>query len=323
MYPIFCLTTSAGDSSIRETSFKFGLNRNKIRKALVTSGEISSELTDEALKLRKQGLSIKEISKHLGVSAATVSIYLPYEDNIHNSLEPSQHTLDVRNYRAYEKARKQRMSNKKDDRQKLYQSESDSKREDRDNMKVSKEPQTKVEKQLKRLNTKVGEYTLPNGLIRIHASLEGVDKKAAEILKKYGCVKYGNTVTRDLIVPQDMPLRALHFALQRTFGFQDSHLHLFTISEEDLKAVSDDNMRNLLNLRGVIFTQMRDDGFTGYEPVFQGGNFKKWLKKQYTYPWKYDGDYLEEFHDPGYYHIFESDYELPVNYKSEKEVEGR
>lgn len=286
------------EGSIRETALKFGLNRNKIRKILITSGELTSPITEKALELRKRGLSIKETARRLGVSSATVSIYLPYEDSIHNSLNPTKHALDIRTYRAYENARAQRISERKEEKRAG---------ETATQKKMSVSFQKKEMNENKHLSSKIGEYTLSNGLMRIHASLEGVDQKASEILKQYGCVKHGNTITRDLIVPENMPLRALHFALQRAFGFQESHLHLFTISEDDLMAVTDNNMRNLLNLRGVIFTQMRKEGEMDYEPVYQGGSFRKWLRKQYTYPWNYDGDYLTEFHDLLYRYEDEDD----------------
>ena len=57
------------------------------------------------MKLKKQGMSIETVAANLGVSTATVSTYLPYEDSIRDSLDPSEHALAVRSYRAYERAR--------------------------------------------------------------------------------------------------------------------------------------------------------------------------------------------------------------------------
>ena len=142
----------------------------------------------------------------------------------------------------------------------------------------------------------IGEHTLPSSLIRLHVSLDWVGKEEAKILQEYGCVKRGNTITRDILVPQTMPLRSLHFTLQRAFGFQDSHLHRFDLFAEDLAGITDGKMENLLALRGIIFTYDQEDGPDPYEPTYSGGRFSKWLKRQYTAPFSYKGDSLREFH---------------------------
>ena len=96
------------DGSIRATAIHFGINRNKVRKILITSKAIESDITDKALDLKRKGLSISEIAKELRVSTATVSMYLPYENVIKDTLDPSEHTKAVREYRAYEKRRVER-----------------------------------------------------------------------------------------------------------------------------------------------------------------------------------------------------------------------
>ena len=51
----------------------------------------------------------QEIAKYLNVSVATVSTALPYEDKVDNTLEPTEHAVKVREYRAYEKKLKMQM----------------------------------------------------------------------------------------------------------------------------------------------------------------------------------------------------------------------
>ena len=89
------------NGSIRDTAIRFDINRNKVRKILITMGEIASPITDTVLFMRQQGMSIKEIAKDLGVSVATVSTALPYEDKVDNTLDPTTHASDVSEYRAY------------------------------------------------------------------------------------------------------------------------------------------------------------------------------------------------------------------------------
>ena len=40
-------------------------------------------------------------------------------------------------------------------------------------------------------------------------------------------------ISRDILVPGDMNLHALHYAIQQAFGWQNSHLHRFLLGEED------------------------------------------------------------------------------------------
>lgn len=87
--------------SINETAGKFKINRNKVRKILITMGEIQSPITDDSIRMRNKGMSIKEIARDLGISVATVSTALPYEDKVDNTLDPTEHASDVREYRAY------------------------------------------------------------------------------------------------------------------------------------------------------------------------------------------------------------------------------
>ena len=269
------------EGSIRETAFHFDLTRTKVQKILVTMGEYSTPQTREIQKLRDEGMSVKEIAKELDVSQATVSAALPYTTVFHGTAEPSEHAQAVRDYRAYEKAHTERMKAK--DKELGLSAEAESKK-------------TKGEKKMAdKVSKKTGEHLLPSSLVRLHVALGWVDsEEEAQILRDYGGVKRGSTITRDIIVPKNMPLRALHFTLQRAFGFQESHLHRFEIYDDDLVGITADKMENLFNLRGVAFTQERSND--PYEPIYRGGSFKRWLKEQYTAPYGYKGDRLEEFH---------------------------
>ena len=84
----YYLDSASGDSdgSIRDTAIHFNISRNKVRKILITTGVMESTLTEDALRLQAQGLSIKAISKALGVSVATVSTAIPYGDKTSVSL---------------------------------------------------------------------------------------------------------------------------------------------------------------------------------------------------------------------------------------------
>ena len=61
------------EGSIRETAIHFDINRVKVRKILITEGLLSSPITDSAVRMRADGMTIQEIAAPLGISASTVS----------------------------------------------------------------------------------------------------------------------------------------------------------------------------------------------------------------------------------------------------------
>ncbi|MCR5536991.1 MAG: hypothetical protein K6F05_06220 [Succinivibrio sp.] len=286
----------APSGSIRRTAQKFKLTRCKVIKMLVTKGLYQSEEAAKVQQLRSQGLSVREIAERLDFSEATVSSYLPYTKVIHATSEPCAHTQAVREYRAYEKQLVQRALN----RQSELAASAQSAHEEAESEEIPLMPSAcylpddfNHPKAGLKLSRKKGAYLLPEGLIRVHVRLNHIDKRTEQILKDYGGVRFGRTVTRDLLISPLMPLRSLHYVLQRAFGFLNGHLHRFELSHEDLKSLTHNRMANLLKLCGSVVTY--DDGrMYRDDPVYLGGSFKRWLKAQYSKPYIYYGDHLFE-----------------------------
>ena len=113
------------EGSVQNTAQHFNINRAKVRKILISAGLISSPITETALALREQGLTVQEIAATLGYSASTVSMYLPYADKVDNSLAPSPHAAEVREYRAYERQQQEREAKKREQAQKELGVEAD------------------------------------------------------------------------------------------------------------------------------------------------------------------------------------------------------
>ena len=302
--------------SIRNTARHFSLTRTKVIKILVTLGAYENEEVRAVRKLRAEGLGVSEIAIKLGISSATVSSFLPYHDIIHGTLEPQKHTRDVRGYRAYEKKLKQRMEQKQSEYKNLQSKHgalgdaqyrtvenlrdfTEATHTLRDNDTVTLKDKDMVtdktnSKKAAKLSRKIGEYLLPSNLLRLHIVLEKVDVECSEVLKQYGGVTFGRSISRDIIIPEDMPLRALHHVIQRAFGFMDMHLHRFEVDVADLKRLTRNHTGNLLNLLGTIFCFDEEEPLYKDE-IYRGGSIKKWLRKRYTEPYNYWGARSSDF----------------------------
>lgn len=361
------------NGSIRDTAIYFGINRNKVRKILITTGDITSPITEKAMKLKKQGMSIEAIAAKLGISTATVSTYLPYEDSIRDSLDPSEHALAVRNYRAYEREQADRQIQKRTDREeermdaswkdewkkeiKLSYTETDTRPsrmtwddadairkslessglpewfEEAMKMHVESKEAEKAEIDALQAMTSLGddqkarlsELKLRHGLFPgalVHRSAEDLeavsgerlpyeprevkrlhmelvsrinDSELTETLQKHGGVKYGRTISRDVVVPYDIPLYAVHYLIQRLFGFQNSHLHRFELPREKLLQLTENKAGVWRDLVGIVFrSPLMDEEDEFWADDYETGSFKNWLTKKYT------GPYLSQCHGEGY-----------------------
>ena len=357
------------EGSIRDTALKFGISRNKIRKVLITTGDIKSEITDQAVAYQKMGMNIEEIAEKLGVSSATVSVYLPYSDRIKNGLDPSDHTKAVREYRDYERKLSEKQVQKSDDNEGSWKDEwkneialsykktdtrpkrlswkdapagnmadmykgtspfGDSyakqrkKKEEQDfkefdELLLKEKNGTLSKKDKERLNELIESRGLypgalvdrriedlekvsgdkipvePFGVVRLHLELQDeLNEKDRKVLKQYGNLKYGDHISRDVIVPEDIPLYATHYMIQRLFGWQNSHLHRFELPEELFKSFTENNTVIWSELVGIMFrSPFMDEGDEFWADDYERGSFKNWLAKKYT------GPYLSQCHGEG------------------------
>lgn len=377
--------------SIRDTAIRFDISRNKVRKILITMGEIESPITEKVLLMREKGMSIKEIAKDLGVSVATVSTALPYEDKVDNTLDPTAHATDVREYRAYERKQKKRqagraskkpevpddwrgdtMADRKtnekewqkdikmsyteayhrphrntwDDMDKMREAlraeltedapdelkellavmesmNQDSYNDEQELKKLSSKKKLSAEEKsrLNLLRFKTGQFPGalnnrnrgvleqiagdrlppdPMEVIRLHMELYDeyldcrIDEESLEVFRKHGKLEYGNSISRDIIVPGDIPLYALHYVIQRAFGWQNSHLRQFELPDYRFEAVTNGNASMWRKMVGVLFrSPMMNEEDEFWADDYNGGSFKNWLRKKYT------GPYLSQCHGEG------------------------
>lgn len=130
--------------------------------------------------------------------------------------------------------------------------------------------------------------------IRLHLSLENdhLSSSHKTMLKRYGESTTGYSITRDIIIPGDMPLHNLHYAIQKLFGWQNSHLRRFLLPEKIYEKLTGGMVKGWSDLVGVLFqppSECEADLF--WDDDYEFGSINAWLKKKYKGPYKYKGYY--------------------------------
>ena len=90
-------------------------------------------------------------------------------------------------------------------------------------------------------------------VLRLHLELDlqYADEEEIRILKEYGSMEKG--ISRDILVPADITLHALHYAILRMFGWQNGHLHSFLLPENTFKELTEDKFPHMdTNGRGIF-----------------------------------------------------------------------
>lgn len=138
--------------------------------------------------------------------------------------------------------------------------------------------------------------------IRIRLELKNMylDDFEKVMLKRYGESSTGDSIIRDIIIPSDMPLHNLHYAIQKAFGWQNSHLRRFILPDELQQKLTKGTVKGWTDLVGVLYQPPSegesdlfwDDDFDPYSRSSVG----TWLKRKYKGPYTYEGFYEVPLH---------------------------
>lgn len=248
--------------SILETAKSIGISTVKVRKVLITEGLWESDTSNKIGALLKQGYQTEEVAKILCMSVKNVQAYMPYERGTYGGTQISGDAIRSGNYR-------NRMKNAA-------------------GMQVVKREQ--IEKIIEG-DTQMKNNNKDLNILKLHLELdmEFVDEKEKELLRKHGYMK--NSISRDILAPSDITLHALHYVILQAFGWQNGHLHHFSLPEDVFAALTDNRFSAWAELAGVYFrfpTENFEDIY--WDDDYEGNqSFKSWLKKKYTGPYKYRG----------------------------------
>ena len=301
------------------TADHFSITRAKVNKILITAGVIDSPLHRDIMQLKEQGYETDDIAAALGVSAATVKINIPYEKVIYNGEVKSAGAGYVEEYRKREQIFLNSVVRKKtglEMQREMYDSNPTNQYMEnlmREQGMFDHTDHTDDSVHLEPVFT--GEeaklFKVRPDVILLHIELDadfGDVKDLAEI-------KYGNTISRDILVHIDMPLHNLHYAINQAFGFTNSHLHQYTLCTEDLEWVTDGQIENWKKLIGLVFKNpIRDQDIDFWDDDYEGGSPKKWMRSKYT------GPYYQKLFEEGYRFVREEADVLDVKSKEIQEL---
>ena len=262
------------NGSVKKTAEELGTSVIKVRRVLITEGLWSSATSRTIQDLREQGLDTKQIAEKLHYTEKNVQAFSPYTKGAYGREEKSSYSLQSRKYRERKQTAADKAVKPSSDVPKEYIREDD------------------LSEFLSRQRDKH-----PIALkLHLELDLEGCSAQDMGILHKYGKVE--KSISRDIIVPADITLHALHYAIQKLFGWQNSHLHHYEFPEQIFNELTGGSFARWCSLAGIYFRfpdEELDDLYwdDDYEPNI---SFKSWLKRKYKGPYFYGGigDYYLE-----------------------------
>ena len=264
--------------SILETARATGISTVKVRKILITEGLWESDTSIKIGNLLAQGLTTGEIAETLHMSVKNVQAYMPYERGIYGREELSPEAVRADRYRnRMKKAASMQVLKRAENKMNTTRGET----------KAERLEQVADKKTAECRNSSTGGADV----LRLHLelNLKYVDEEEIRILKEYGSMN--KTISRDILVPADMTLHALSYAILRMFGWQNGHLHSFILPENIFQELTEDQFRIWAKMAGVYFRFPTEN----YEDIYwdddykEGESIRSWMKKKYTGPYRYKG----------------------------------
>lgn len=278
--------------SLKKTAENLGTTLVRAQRVLITEGLWSSPTSEKIWSLCKTGMDVKAIAAELCITEKTVQAYLPYTKGYYSETVKSNDAIRSGEYRGRKqsaaKNRVHYVQNEKKKREVKYYTD----------LKNGLRPMDIPEMYVKKSPS----------VLKLHLELvlDDIDESGWSILRRYGRVTNG--ISRDVLVSSDMTLHALHYAIQRAFGWQNSHLHHYSLCTEDFNLLTcgtreydarkslfdqyDGSIMKWAQLCGTYFRFPTDDFDDLYwDDDYDGKmSIRNWLKSKYTGNSIYGGD---------------------------------
>ena len=260
--------------SIIAVRMRLHISEVKIRRVLITEGLWSSKTSRQIRSLSDKGMTVQEIAETLNTTQKAVEAYMPYRRGSYVDGEQSAAASRCESYRRRMKSAA-------------------------GNQVFHSKPRMDPE----RLYGEIMEKR-PN-IMRLRLELIIDGQEELSVLQAYGKAKTG--IVREVFVPANTTLHALHYMIQRAFGWQNSHLHHFefpkAVQDTLLRSVATPGQSDILyldweKLCGLYyrFPDYDDKDVCWDDDYEPNESVRSWLRKKYTGPYKYEGfseHYLE------------------------------
>ena len=261
--------------SVKDTATLLDTYPIKVRRVLITEGLWSSRTSEEIGTLWEKGLTVPQIAERLCLSEKNVQSYLPYTRGQYGGENRSNTAIRSGIYR---------------ERMHMVASSQLVKQTSKENLGKQK-GDVKMECNKQRIDNVICLH-----LDLVDSKIEGAD----DPIVKYGKVK--KSISRDVLVPEDITLHALHYVILKLFGWQNGHLHSYSLPEEDFQKLTGDSFDRYAKLCGVYFRFPTEDFEDLYwdDDYEEGRSFSTWLRSKYTGSYVYGGEgdyYLPNQHE--------------------------
>lgn len=261
--------------SVDKTAAELKTSRIKVRRVLITENLWSSDLSRKIAELRKEGKSVKEIAEKLHYSVKNIEAFSPYKRGSYGGGKQSIYAARSKEYRQRMQVAAENQAGSSANAPKGYIRIAD-------------------------IENEVGTFAFQNRpiaiKIRIELDMSGCSEQQIDYLREYG--KMEKSLSREVIVPSDITLHAMHYVIQQLFGWQNSYPHHFAFPSDVFKRVTQDSFARWCSLAGVYFRFPDSDTADLYwdEDYQADKSIKSWLRSKYTCPYKYGGlgDYYLE-----------------------------
>ena len=257
--------------SVKQTAVNVGTSLVRTQRVLITEGLWSSDTSEAVYDLYVQEKTVQEIADELHVSVKTVQAYLPYSKGFYS---PSEKSLEAKRSNRYRSRKAYAANNQVNHTQKSEENDMTT-------------PNASITENTTNKRSSVSK-------LRLELIINKQDRKLMNVLRKYGKVKEG--IVREILVPSDISLHKLNYAIQRAFGWQNSHLHQFELPDKTFAELTDGTFMKWVDYCGTYFrfpTEDYDDLY--WDDDYDGDvSFKSWLRRKYN-GYNYYGGYSEHF----------------------------